>query len=82
MSCRCEKLVAEAGDLSGTQRKGNFRRWKPLPSNDSEDVTLDTSVCVCVYVKDSHALYRSAIHSVINPRPIYSHIHTRDNILK
>jgi hypothetical protein len=25
--------VAEAGDSSGTQSKGNVRRWKPLPSN-------------------------------------------------
>jgi hypothetical protein len=29
---RSEKLVAEARDSSGTQRKGNVRRWKPLPS--------------------------------------------------
>jgi hypothetical protein len=28
-----EKLVPEVGDSSGTQRKGNFRCWKPLPSN-------------------------------------------------
>jgi hypothetical protein len=28
-----KKIVAEAGDSSGTQRKGNVRRWKPLPSN-------------------------------------------------
>jgi hypothetical protein len=28
-----EKLVAEAEDSSGTQRKGNLRHWKPLPSN-------------------------------------------------
>jgi hypothetical protein len=46
VSCCCEKLVAEAGDSSGTQRKGNFRLWKLLPSNDSEDVTVETSVCV------------------------------------
>jgi hypothetical protein len=31
-SC-CEKLVAEAGASSGTKRKGNIHRWKPLPSN-------------------------------------------------
>jgi hypothetical protein len=31
-SC-CEKLVVEAGDSSGTQRKENILRWKPLPSN-------------------------------------------------
>jgi hypothetical protein len=30
---RSEKLVAEAGDSSGTKRKENIRRWKPLPSN-------------------------------------------------
>jgi hypothetical protein len=30
---RSEKLVAEAGDSSGTQRKGNVRYWKPLASN-------------------------------------------------
>jgi hypothetical protein len=30
---RSEKLVAEAEDCSGTQRKGNVRRWKPLTSN-------------------------------------------------
>jgi hypothetical protein len=31
----CEKVVAEVGDSSGTQRKGNVRHWKPcyLSSN-------------------------------------------------
>jgi hypothetical protein len=33
VSCCCAKLVAEAGDSSGPQRKGNVRRGKPLPSN-------------------------------------------------
>jgi hypothetical protein len=28
-----KKLIAEVGDSSETQRKGNVRRWKPLPSN-------------------------------------------------
>jgi hypothetical protein len=28
-----EKLLAEAGESSGTQRKENVRSWKPLPSN-------------------------------------------------
>jgi hypothetical protein len=28
-----EKLVADAGDILRTHRKGNVRRWKPLPSN-------------------------------------------------
>jgi hypothetical protein len=50
VSCCCEKMVAEAGDSSGTQRKGNVRRLKPLPNNDSEDVTVDTRVCVCMCV--------------------------------
>jgi hypothetical protein len=30
---RSEKLVAEAVDSSGTQRKWKIHRWKPLPSN-------------------------------------------------
>jgi hypothetical protein len=34
VNCYCEKLVAEAGDSSGTQKKGNVRHWKPLPDND------------------------------------------------
>jgi hypothetical protein len=44
---RCE-LVAVAGDSSETQRKENVRRWKPLPSNGSDDVTVDTGMPVCV----------------------------------
>jgi hypothetical protein len=59
VSCYCEKLIAEAGDSSGTQRKGNVRRWKPLPSNGSEDVTVENRererlcvcVCVCAYMR-------------------------------
>jgi hypothetical protein len=42
----CEKLVAEARDHSGTQRKVNDHSWKGLPSNSSEDMTVDTSVCM------------------------------------
>jgi hypothetical protein len=34
VSCCCEKLVAVAGDSSGTQRKGNVHSWKQLPRND------------------------------------------------
>jgi hypothetical protein len=30
---RYEKLVAEAGEISGIQEKKNIHRWKPLPSN-------------------------------------------------
>jgi hypothetical protein len=36
---RNEKLVAEDGDTSGTQRTGKSRCWKPLSGNgeDGED---------------------------------------------
>jgi hypothetical protein len=37
-----ELLVADAGK----PEKENICRWMPLPSNGSEDVTVDTSVCV------------------------------------
>jgi hypothetical protein len=30
---RIEKLVAEAGDSSRTERKGNIHGWKPLLNN-------------------------------------------------
>jgi hypothetical protein len=49
--CCCLKLVAEVGDHSGPQRKERVRRLKPLPSNDSEDMAVDTSVCVIVNCK-------------------------------
>jgi hypothetical protein len=48
VSCCCEKLVAEAGDSSGTQRKGNVRRCSRYQATASEDVTVDTSVCITV----------------------------------
>ncbi|PNF20005.1 hypothetical protein B7P43_G08649, partial [Cryptotermes secundus] len=44
VSCCCEKLVAQAGDSSGTQRKGNVLRWKQLSNNGIDDVIVDTSV--------------------------------------
>jgi hypothetical protein len=48
---RCELLLLEAinwsRDRSKTQGKGNVRRLKPLPSNGTEDVTVNTTVCVC-----------------------------------
>jgi hypothetical protein len=37
--------VAEVGDSSGTQRKGNFHHWKPLPSNAVKTVIENTSLC-------------------------------------
>jgi hypothetical protein len=43
VSCCCEKLVAEAGDSSGTQRTfGNRYR-----ATTSEDVTVVTSLWMC-----------------------------------
>jgi hypothetical protein len=50
VSCCCERLVAEAGDSLGSQRKGNGCCWKLLPSKGIEDVTVGTGVCVCVCV--------------------------------
>jgi hypothetical protein len=43
---RSEKLVSEAGDSSGTQRKGNVCHWKPLPSS-----AVNTGLCVMVICK-------------------------------
>jgi hypothetical protein len=48
---RSEQLVAEAGYSSGTQRKGNVRRWKPLPSSAVKTVTENTSLCAIVICK-------------------------------
>jgi hypothetical protein len=50
VSCCCEKLVAETRASSGSQRKMNVHGWKPLPSNGSEDLTVDNTVCVYVTV--------------------------------
>jgi hypothetical protein len=48
VSCCYEKLVAEAGDSSGTQRKGNVHIESRYRATASEGVTVDTNVCVCV----------------------------------
>lgn len=48
VNCCCWKLVNEARNSSGTQGKGNIGLWKPLPSNGSDDVSVDTSLCVTV----------------------------------
>jgi hypothetical protein len=72
--------VAEAGDSSGTQRKGKVHCWKPLPSNDNEDVTVDTSVCACAHVRNTElqsvscAALKSPINTVTSPKPVYNHI--------
>jgi hypothetical protein len=56
----CEKLVAEA---RGSWEPRGIRSLKPLPSNSSEDVTVDTRereslyvcvcVCVCVWARET-----------------------------
>jgi hypothetical protein len=51
MNSCCEKAVTEAGYSSGTQMKENVRRWKPLPSNGHNVVTVDISVSVTVRCK-------------------------------
>jgi hypothetical protein len=33
VGCWCYKLVAEAREQFGIPEEGQFRRWKPLPSN-------------------------------------------------
>jgi hypothetical protein len=45
-----ELLLLEAGDSRNPQRMGNVCHWKLLQSHDREDVTADTSVCLCVCV--------------------------------
>jgi hypothetical protein len=42
VSCCCYMLVSEAGGSAGTQKKGNIRCWKPLPTNGSKEMTVDT----------------------------------------
>jgi hypothetical protein len=46
VSGRSEKLVAEAGDSSGAQRKENVRLWKQRSSSAVKTVTEITSLCV------------------------------------
>jgi hypothetical protein len=46
VSCCCEKLVAEAGDRSGTRGRGPSAVGSRYRATASEDVTVDTNVCV------------------------------------
>jgi hypothetical protein len=82
VSCCYEKLVAETG-------KGTSVVESRYRATASEDVTLGTSVCMCVFVciimnckVKSRAVSRSSINSIINPKPVYSHAHTCDNMIK
>jgi hypothetical protein len=43
-----EEVRRAAKDSFGTHKKGNIHRWKPLPSNGREDMTVDTCVRACV----------------------------------
>jgi hypothetical protein len=46
VSCCCEKLVAEVGDSSGTQRKGNAVVRSRYGETANEE-TVDTGMCMC-----------------------------------
>jgi hypothetical protein len=49
VKCCCWKLVTEAWENFGNLDEREHPPLKPLPSNGSEDVTVDTRVCVTVY---------------------------------
>jgi hypothetical protein len=63
------------GGSSGAQRKGNARLRESLPSNGSEDLTEQTSVCVCnsEFISIGTLSVKSRINPVINRKPSYSH---------
>lgn len=44
-------LLADAGNSSGIQRKGNVRHWKPLSGNAMKTVTKNTSLCMIIICK-------------------------------
>jgi hypothetical protein len=49
----------------------------------SEDVTVNISVCVTVNCKaQSRAVSKSPINSVMNPKQVYNHIQSRDNVME
>lgn len=61
------------GDNSRTQGKGNFCHRKPLPSNDKEDVGVDTGVYVWITANCkvySSAVLESPINLVFNPKSV------------
>jgi hypothetical protein len=72
---RCELLLWEGG-IWGRGYLGNPEEGERPPLEAAtEDVTLDTSVCV--YNSVSRALSKSPINPIINPNPVYSHSITR-----
>jgi hypothetical protein len=83
---RSEKLVAEAGDSSGTQRKGNVRRWKPLPSNSQWRLRRLYVFCSYSYLWSVQlsetvvvTFWESSISTTMSPSPVSSHTESRDN---
>jgi hypothetical protein len=76
VSCCCENQIVENGDLEETQRKVNTHCWEPLANNGSDDVTVDTSVCVTVnYIVQSSAVSEKPINAAINSIYIYIYIY-------
>jgi hypothetical protein len=47
---RSEKVVTEAGETSGIQRKGNVHYWEPLQAADNEDIEGVMYVVVTVII--------------------------------
>jgi hypothetical protein len=76
----CSQLVAGAGDSSGTQRKGNVRRWKSLQSSAVETVTENTSLCVIVIC--THELcVKLSNKSDYQSKPFYNHTLSRGSMV-
>jgi hypothetical protein len=46
LRCCCEKLVAEAGDITGNRRWRTSAVGSRYRATAREDVTVDTSVCL------------------------------------
>jgi hypothetical protein len=68
--CCCrEKLVAVAGDSSGSQKKGNVRRWKPLPEGWWSHSRL-RNLKILLYNNNSVALVRERTIPTERPSPV------------
>jgi hypothetical protein len=72
-SC-CEKLVAEAGDISGTLRKVNVSRWSRYQATASGDCNkLRTLLCVWQwFVKCSYESCVKRVQQILLPLQIKS----------
>jgi hypothetical protein len=70
VSCCCENLADEAGDISESRGRGTSAVGSRYRATTSQDVTVDTSVCltaICTVL--SRAVSKSPINSIINPNP-------------